>query len=191
MVVVFQFLSHVRLYDPMDCLLHARLPCLSPSPRFVQTHVHWVNDAIQPSHPVAPFSSCPQSFPASWSFPKILDYILNIIWSKDFQEGKSHDQIYIYKRFLWASDSDRKVSSLVPGSLPFSWKPSIPYNIISLQHSHHTCLAILYCLDGPEHPHFHKAPSAFLTCSSSWELPKKEGIWAYIVKDPSRYGSYA
>ena len=75
--------------------------------------------------------------------------------------------------------------------LPFSWKPSIPYNIISLQHSHHTCLAILYCLDGPEHPHFHKAPSAFLTCSSSWELPKKEGIWAYIVKDPSRYGSYA
>ena len=33
-----------------------------------QTHVHWVGDAIQPSHPVAPFS-CPQSFPASGSFP--------------------------------------------------------------------------------------------------------------------------
>ena len=35
---------------------------------FVQTHVHQVNDAIQPS-PVVPFSSCPQSFLASGSFP--------------------------------------------------------------------------------------------------------------------------
>ena len=36
---------------------------------FTQTHVHWVRDAIQPSHPVIPFSSCLQSFPASESFP--------------------------------------------------------------------------------------------------------------------------
>ena len=36
---------------------------------FIQTHVHWVSDAIQPSHPVVPFSSCFQSFPASGSFP--------------------------------------------------------------------------------------------------------------------------
>ena len=36
-----------------------------------QTHVHWVSDAIQPSHPVIPFSSCPQSFQASGSFPMI------------------------------------------------------------------------------------------------------------------------
>ena len=36
---------------------------------FTQTHIHWVSDAIQPSHPVVPFSSCPQSLPASESFP--------------------------------------------------------------------------------------------------------------------------
>ena len=35
---------------------------------FAQIHVHWVNDAVQPSHPVVPFS-CPESFPASRSFP--------------------------------------------------------------------------------------------------------------------------
>ena len=35
---------------------------------FTQTHVHWVSDAIQPSSSVVPFSSCPQSLPAS-SFP--------------------------------------------------------------------------------------------------------------------------
>ena len=33
-----------------------------------QIHVHRVGDAIQPSHPVIPFSSCLQSFPASGSF---------------------------------------------------------------------------------------------------------------------------
>ena len=33
------------------------------------THVHRVSDAIQPSHPLVPFSSCPQSLPASESFP--------------------------------------------------------------------------------------------------------------------------
>ena len=36
---------------------------------FSQIHVHWVGDAIQPLHPVSPLSSCPQCFPASWSFP--------------------------------------------------------------------------------------------------------------------------
>ena len=48
---------------------HARPPCPSPTPEFTQTHVHWVSDAIQPSHPVVPFSSHLQSFPASGSFP--------------------------------------------------------------------------------------------------------------------------
>ena len=37
---------------------------------FTQTHAHQVSDAIQPSHPLSvPFSSCPQSLPASGSFP--------------------------------------------------------------------------------------------------------------------------
>ena len=31
---------------------HARPPCPSPTPRFTETHVHWVSDAIQPSHPL-------------------------------------------------------------------------------------------------------------------------------------------
>ena len=50
------------LCDPM----HHSMPGLLSG--FPQTHVHWVGDAIQPSHPVVPFSSHPQSFPASGSF---------------------------------------------------------------------------------------------------------------------------
>ena len=44
------------------------LPVHHQLPESTQTHVHCVGDAIQPSHPVIPFSSCPQSFPASGSF---------------------------------------------------------------------------------------------------------------------------
>ena len=46
------------------------LPVHHQLPEFTQTHIHRVRDAIQPSHPlVVPFSSCPQSLPASESFP--------------------------------------------------------------------------------------------------------------------------
>ena len=46
------------------------LPVYHQLPEFTQTHVHRVSDAIQPSHPLlSPFSSCPQSLPASESFP--------------------------------------------------------------------------------------------------------------------------
>ena len=38
-------------------------------PEFAQTHIHWVGDAIQQSQALSPFSSCPQFFPASGSFP--------------------------------------------------------------------------------------------------------------------------
>ena len=57
----------LTLGNPVDCntpgfSVHHQLPELT------QTHVHWVSDAIQPSNPIVPFSSCPQSSPASRSF---------------------------------------------------------------------------------------------------------------------------
>jgi len=41
-------------------LQHPRLPCPSPSPGVAQTHVHWVGDAIPPSHPLS--SPSPPAF---------------------------------------------------------------------------------------------------------------------------------
>ena len=35
-------------------LQHSRLPCPSSFPGVAQIHAHWVNDAIQPSHPLSP-----------------------------------------------------------------------------------------------------------------------------------------
>ena len=57
------------LCNPMDCSTLG-LSVYHQLPEFTQTHAHWVGDAIQPpiSPSVVPFSSCPQSFPASGSF---------------------------------------------------------------------------------------------------------------------------
>ena len=56
------------LCNPMDCSMPG-FPGLHCLPESAQTHVHWVGDAIQWPHPVIPFCSCLQSFPASGSFP--------------------------------------------------------------------------------------------------------------------------
>ena len=57
------------LYDPMDCNVPG-FPVLHYFPEFAQIHVHWVGDAIQPSHPLSPpFYFCLQSFSTSGSFP--------------------------------------------------------------------------------------------------------------------------
>ena len=53
---------------PTDCSM-PDFPVHHQLPGLAQTHVHWVSDAIQPSHPVIPFSFCLQSFPASGIFP--------------------------------------------------------------------------------------------------------------------------
>ena len=54
--------SCLTLCDLMDCSTPGlRVPYHCP--KFAQTHVCWVGDAIQQSHPLSfPFSSCPQSF---------------------------------------------------------------------------------------------------------------------------------
>ena len=71
--------SCVQLSDPMDYSTPG-FRVLHYLPKFAQIHVHWVSDAIQPSSSVAS-SSCPQSFPASGSFPVSL-FTLCIRWPK-------------------------------------------------------------------------------------------------------------
>ena len=68
----------VTFCDPVDCSTPG-LPVHPQLPEFAQTHVHRVGDAIQLSHSVGPYSSCPQSFPASGSFQMS---VLRIRWLK-------------------------------------------------------------------------------------------------------------
>ena len=67
------------LCHPMDCsmsglLVHCQLP------EFTQTHVHWVNDAIQPFHPLSPLLLLPSIFPSIRVFSK--ESALCIRWPK-------------------------------------------------------------------------------------------------------------
>ena len=61
------------LCNPTDCSMSG-FPVLHYLPEFAQTHVHWVNDAVQPSHPLLSRSppafnlSQYQGFLPSWFF---------------------------------------------------------------------------------------------------------------------------
>ena len=69
----------LTLCDPMDCsttglLVHHQLP------EFAQTHVHWVSDAIQPSHPLSSPFLPPSILPSVRVFSNEL--VLPIRWPK-------------------------------------------------------------------------------------------------------------
>ena len=58
--------SCLTLCDPMDYSMPGS-PVLHHLPELIQTHVHWVGDAIQPSCPLS--SPSPPAFSLSQSFP--------------------------------------------------------------------------------------------------------------------------
>ena len=71
-IYIYMFSSVAQSYLTLQLheLQHARLPCPSPTPgAYSNSHPshQWCHPTISSS--VIPFSSCPQSFPASGSFP--------------------------------------------------------------------------------------------------------------------------
>ena len=69
--------SCLTLCDTMDCSMPG-LPIHHQLPGFTQTHVHRVNDAIQPSHPLS--SPSPSIFPSIRVFSN--ESVLCIMWPK-------------------------------------------------------------------------------------------------------------
>ena len=58
------------LHNSMDCSMPG-FPVPHHLPEFAQIHVHWISDAIQPSHPLSPSSpsALPSMIPSLGSFP--------------------------------------------------------------------------------------------------------------------------
>ena len=87
------YTSWWTLCDPMGCSTPG-FPVLHDLPEFAQTHVHWVRDAIQPSHPLIPFFSCSSDFPSIRVFsnesalcnrwPKYLSFGFSISSSNEY-----------------------------------------------------------------------------------------------------------
>ena len=63
-----QSLNRVWLFTTLWTAARQGLPAHHQLPEFTQTHVHWVGNAIQPSHPLSSPLSHLQSFSASGSF---------------------------------------------------------------------------------------------------------------------------
>ena len=87
-----QLLSRVRLCDPMHCSTPG-LPVHHQLLEFTQTHVHWVGDAIQSSHPLLPPS--PPTFNLSnisvFSKESILPFRWPKYWSFSFNKNPSNE----------------------------------------------------------------------------------------------------
>ena len=87
------------LWDPVDCSMPG-FPVHHQLPGLTQTHIHWVGDAIQPSHPLCPLLLPPSIFPPSIRvFSK--ESVLHIRWPK-------------YWSFSFSSSPSNEYSGLIP-----------------------------------------------------------------------------
>ena len=73
----------VTLCDPMDCSTLG-FPVHHQLPEVLQTLVHWVGDAIQPSHPLPSPSSPAFKLPQNWYFPMSRFFTSPKYWSFSF-----------------------------------------------------------------------------------------------------------
>ena len=111
--------SCLTLCDPMNRSTPG-LPVHHQLPEFTQTHVHRVSDAISSS--VVPFSSCPQSLPASESFPiedpkdstrKLLELI------NEYTKGAGY-KINTQKSLAFLYTNNEKTEREIKETIPFT-----------------------------------------------------------------------
>ena len=117
------------IHDPMDCSMPG-LPVHHQFPEFTQTDVHWVSDAIQPSHPVVLVSSRLQSLPASGSFPNEL--AIHIRWPK-------------YWSFSFSISPSKEYSGLISFRMDWLDLLAVQGTLNSILQHHSSKASILQC----------------------------------------------
>ena len=133
---VFQFSSVAQLCptlcDPMDCIMPG-FPVYYQFRELTQTHVHWVSDAIQPSHPLS--SHFPPSFSLSGSFSIRIfpnESVLLIRWPK-------------YWSFSFNISSSNKYSRLLSFRIDWFHLLAVQGTFKSLLQHHSSKASILLC----------------------------------------------
>ena len=91
-VLVVQLPSRVQLYNPKDCSTPG-LPVPHHFPKFAQVHVHYIGDAIQPSHPLMPSFLLPSIIPSIRDFSNELSVCIRWpkYWSFSFSISPSNE----------------------------------------------------------------------------------------------------
>ena len=96
--------SCLTLCDPMDCST-PDLPVHHQLPRFTQTHVHWVGDTIQRSHPL--LSPSPPAY-------NLFQHLGLFKWvSSIYQVAKVLEFLLQYQSFQWTPRTDLLWDGLV------------------------------------------------------------------------------
>ena len=150
---------------------HTMLPCPSPLLELTQTHVHWIGDTIQPSHPL--LSPSLPSFNLSQHQVFSIEPVFQIRWPKYWNFSFS---IYLSNKYsglisFMIDLSDVTAVQLILKNLlqHQSWKASIPqHSAIFIIPSHiHTWLLEkpYFWLDGPL---LAKWCLYFFTCCLGW-----------------------
>ena len=143
-------------------LQHARLPCPSPSPRVCSNSCLW-SQWFYPtiSSSVVPFSSCPQSFPASGSFPM----------TQLFASGGQS---------IGASASASVLPMHIQGWFPLGWTSLISMLSKGLSRVFPST-TVLQCQFFSAQPSFQNPPSfsSHLNIPFSQNLPTPEPGWSH------------
>ena len=129
--------SRPTLCNPMDCSTPG-LPVHHQLPEFTQTHVHWVSEAIQPSHPLLSpspaFNLCQHQGLFQWvssshQVAKVLEFHnrswnwVRKIYSFSSKISCTISEAKVNK--LFCKGPDNKYFGLVCSTLPGSTKPMI------------------------------------------------------------------
>ena len=112
-------------------LQYTRLLCSSPSPGAAQTQVHWISDAIQPSHPLLSHFLLPSIFPSIRVFSN--ESVLPIKWPK-------------YWSFIFNISLSNEYSGLISFRMDWLVPLTVQRTLKSLLQHHTSKASILQCL---------------------------------------------
>ena len=105
----------------MDCSTPG-LPVLYHPPELAQAHVHWVGDAIQPSHPLLSPSPPAFNFPSIWVFS---------------DESALHNRWQKYWSFSFSISPSNEYAGLI--SFRMDWLDLLAVHGIPKSHLQHHC----------------------------------------------------
>jgi len=169
----------LTLCDPMDCSMPG-FPVLYYLLEFAQTHVHWVSDAIQSSHPLS--SPSPPAFNLS-QHQGLFQWISSShfrwpkYWSFSFSISTSNEYSGLISFRIDWFDILTVQGTLKSLLQQHSWKPSI------LWHSPKSkvCLSNQWWVDSPLNS---KSESQFLSILWLYHLPHLVFNWEVDVSSP-------
>ena len=142
---MIQFSSVSQLYptlcDPMDCSTPG-FPVHHQLPEFTQIHVHWVSDAIQPSHPL--LSPSPLAFNLFQHQGLFNESAFRIRWPKywsfsfNISPSNEHSVLISLQRTSWTSMQSKGLSRVFSNTTVQKHQFLGAFFIVQLSHPYMT-----------------------------------------------------